>query len=307
MFLTLRLVAAALLFPPSTLAARSYNYTENVLTHPPNETRSITFKPFPDDPDLKNSEWTWRVNITDTPTPGQQINYPFFFSDNTPLEARGLVVTWDLVWPKGGVLSETLSQNAPTICASMPFTLTFLPKVTNLWPEENTDSPDCAPVLGQACVDTILANGKVHKGPERSCSLATPWDKLPECKDKFKYIYDKDRSGWGGTISGGIDSLESGESFASYANTYDGKDTSIYEAAVNMLQIVLLHSLPPSPAFQNMTQREPFLACMRVKTDKLPVEEEGDGGRNAAPGGTRIDWLVACSTLGLAIIMALGL
>ncbi|KAM7210660.1 hypothetical protein V8F06_013959 [Rhypophila decipiens] len=137
MLLTLRLVAAALLFSPSTLAAYTYNYTENVLTHPPNETQSITFKPFPDDPDLKNSEWTWRVNITDTPTPGQQINYPFFFSDNTPLEARGLVVTWDFVWPEGGVLSETLSQNAPTICASMPFTLTYLPKVTNLWPGEN--------------------------------------------------------------------------------------------------------------------------------------------------------------------------
>ncbi|KAM7186369.1 hypothetical protein V8F33_011842 [Rhypophila sp. PSN 637] len=306
-------------------AADNFNFYDEVLSHPPNETRPISFKPFPEDPDLGDSEWTWHVNITDVALPNAKITYPQA-GDGSP-DSRGLVVSYDLVWPEWGVLSDTLSRYAPHLCAAVPITVSRLPNVTNAWPEDNTESPDCAPVLGKACVDAILetAAKSNDESMDIACRLGTSWDLLPECKD---VLYEEarpvrdygSRDGWIGSITRGIMPVESGETInGGLMNyVYDGKNTSsLYESAVTMLHILLLHSTPPPKS--NVSAREPFLACMRVKTDKLPVRDdtengngEGEdqqqgGGGSAAPYGAQANLLAAGGAFILAMIMGLGL
>lgn len=260
------------------------------------------------------------MNVTDIPLPNENITYPE--ADDGSPDSRGLVVTYDLVWPQGGVLYKITSRDAPTLCATVPITISRLPNVTNAWPEANTDSPDCAPVLGQACVDAILETGKLDSDKDKGgCRLSTSWTHLPECKDTLyspapaggneDLSSERHDNGWRGTITRGINSLESGgilnDGLMNYI--YDGKESaSFYTSAVNMLQILLLHSLPPSPALQNVSAREPFLACMRVKTDKLAVDEEKQGGDDsAAPHGREINWLAQFGAFLMAMIITWGL
>ncbi|KAM7212759.1 hypothetical protein V8F06_011848 [Rhypophila decipiens] len=306
-------------------AADNSNYYDEVLSHPPNETRAISFKAFPEDPDWGDSSWTWRVNITDVPLPNEKIIYPQA-KDGSP-DSRGIVVTYDLVWSEGGVLSDTLSRDAPHLCAAVPIMVSRLPNVTNAWPQDNTESPDCAPVLGKACVDAILetAAKSNDESMDVACRLGTSWDLLPECKD---VLYEEarpvqdwgSRDGWIGSITRGIMPLGSGETInnGQMNYVYDGRNTSsLYESAVNMLHILLLHSTPPT---LNVSAREPFLGCMRVKTDKLPVRDdaaedangEGEdqqqgGGDSAAPYGAQANLLAAGGAFILAMIMGLGL
>ncbi|KAK4209282.1 hypothetical protein QBC37DRAFT_294884 [Rhypophila decipiens] len=306
----LRTLALGLLLVVSTSA---FNWTD--LEPPglaPNETRFIAFKPYPEDPEYKSTEWTWRVNITDIPAPDEETNYPLGKPSARSPDTRALLVTYDLSWPGGGLLQDTVSNDAPGFCVTYPYTIGSMPNVTNKWPEANTDSPDCAPVLGQACVDAIVKMAAKPDPTRDSCEVHRSWWTLPECESSFGYHNRHRESPFGFyyNLASGMDP-NPGKAFNWIGYTYDGANNqSIYESAVIMLQIVMFHSTAPRSGWLNQSDpkpRKPMLACMRVKTDKLSEEiyqRIADGNSGYRNG---VDVGMTLGVLGLAIVVAWAL
>ncbi|KAM7187609.1 hypothetical protein V8F20_010893 [Naviculisporaceae sp. PSN 640] len=286
----------------------SYSWSKSTQTGlKPNETRSIAFKPYPEDLEYNSTKWTWRVNITDIPVPDKETDFPVGKPSSKSPDTRALRITYDLSWPGGRSLRDTIANDSPRLCVSFPYTIGSMPNVTNNWPEANTDSPDCGPVLGQACVDAIL---KTSSEPDANfCNGGRAWSELPECQSSFGYHYHHRDSpfGWYNTLDMGIDpEVTSGERFNWIGYTYDraSYNQSLYESAVNMLQIVLFQSEAPRSGGLNQTvmkESRPVLACMRVRTDKLSEEQYQQiaDGQDEDSGSTR-------STNGPVMLGALG-
>lgn len=185
---------------------------------------------------------------------------------------RLISITYDFSWPGGGVISVPNSNHS--FCATAPVTITSLANVTNKYTDANTDSADCHPVLGEDCVRAIersaITGGGTHRCPSRV------WTSIPECADSFG-AYPLDPPNAWAMLTQDISGKASGERFHIItAGGYDGADASVYEKAVNMLQVVLLS--PPPPAVN--AARNPSLLCMRVETKQFPVEEH-DGGEGS--------------------------
>lgn len=184
------------------------------------------------------------VNITDVPLPNEESNFPIGEPKEKSPDSRGLAITYDLSWPGGGLLRESVdspnssnSSNSPTFCAVYPYTISYMPNVTNLWPEDNIDSPDCAIILGQDCVDAIIQMATPNS--QLNCEIARTWVGIPECWSTFGYAYHKGNHqlrGWYSTVSTRLMTTVSGESFSSISYIYDEEENGdVYETGVNML------------------------------------------------------------------------
>ncbi|KAK3984475.1 hypothetical protein QBC44DRAFT_385727 [Cladorrhinum sp. PSN332] len=281
---------AALLFGASLTSAQQsrsdWNWTE--LSRTPNETRAITFRPFPLDPDIGDVDFTWRVNVTDIPTPNTETSWPITYPSRTKTtpDARGIDIVYSLSWSPAGnsTTFESLltTPRSPKICATHLYALALLARnVTNAY----NATEGCASVLTQPCVDAILSQTTSYASLNAThCSPGnTPWHNLPECASTLGYAYhQQEPRGWYGVMSGTTMMPRGNREGFNWIGPliYDSSEERAYEKGVNMLHVLLVHSNALSRAglseeeveVWERARRRPFLACLRVR------EEEVDEG-----------------------------
>ena len=167
----------------------------------------------------------------------------------------------------------------------------FSHNMTNKFTEENVDSPDCTPVLGEECVKAITRSGGISGASEGKCSggVEKSWWSLPECADTVGAVLrpaqigtstiangknSKNDTNTNSTSTGSKTFRDSGDGFLSISSAaFNGSDRETYYNATNRLQIVMLQANHPESGSLNS---EPKLLCMRVNTTQLPEPEEGE-------------------------------
>lgn len=238
----------------------------------PNATRSINFKPFPDYPDWNNTEWKWRVNVTD------------FAQRENRLDLRTVHVVYDFSWPQAGNITDTFPINNRSFCMTYAVTEYTPANITNKWTEDNADSTDCAPALGQACVDAVLA-ASTQNGGNSNTSCITPrtiWADIPACAGTFEYIRQRDQYRSFGVSTQNIKNRASGAVVGVLSSGRNKGNATVYDDYLNTLHVVLLNPPPlvvnGSIQGSNGTPKKQLL-CMRVSTERkeIPEEEKQDG------------------------------
>ncbi|KAI1120392.1 hypothetical protein F5Y10DRAFT_127619 [Nemania abortiva] len=150
----------------------------------PTLSRSVTFKPFeqyweflPDSSVLRDSEWTWRINVTNIAAPDADPH-------NATEDTHVVAATYDFTWPVAGNISTALDGSTSPLCLASLGELVDLPvNITNAY-TDGTGS-DCAPVLGQDCVDAMLAQAPVPNARDCNMTSTVLWSSIPECRGSF--------------------------------------------------------------------------------------------------------------------------
>lgn len=250
--------------------------------------------------------------------PGINVTEFAFPSDIEPVDPEGnlaavsdphhISTTYDFEWPGGGNLSEALQGSTRPFCISSP-DVVFPENVTDLYTEDNANSTDCTPVLGDDCVQAILRIGNNISFREKCTPPSTIWSQIPECNATLGYAArarlnqetfasfgiftanlspDPTNSGLNSTNTRNKTAgISSGEGFVGlHSGVIEGSNaTEKYLAAASRLHILMI-----SHTFENGGNAE--LLCMRVNTTG-----SSDQGSSAAPAHNPVTW-----TLAMAIV-----
>ncbi|KAK3987155.1 hypothetical protein QBC44DRAFT_361034 [Cladorrhinum sp. PSN332] len=241
---------------------------------PPNATHSVKFKPF----SQNETEWTWRVNVTDFPftstPPNRHVQFSYDFS-------------WD--FPEGA--SPNLASSSPRLassyCAVGMVTWGTPANITSkydLLEKKDKNSPDCAPILGESCVKAIITAASEAK---TGC-VGMLWMHLPECADTF--------GAYGGNglalqQYGLFHIAQSGRPFHvvtsdGFRSEDEGEWRGLYERAVDMLQVVLLRP----PTWVEGEVAKVSLNCLRVRDGEVKtLQDAGIGGGGVETGSESQD------------------
>lgn len=163
--------------------------------------------------------------------------------------------------------------------------------MTNAYTDDNTDSVDCTPVLGEECVKAILEDGANSAGGPYCGGPRTTWSQLPECASTIGYASDTSQYGIGttnlnsgnstanSTINGKTvphPNRESGDGFYSTSSgAINGTNTTAYYAATNQLHVVMINTMLPISSGGGIGN--PNLLCMRVNTTILDESHDDEG------------------------------
>ncbi|KAK3988389.1 hypothetical protein QBC44DRAFT_371046 [Cladorrhinum sp. PSN332] len=303
-----------LLSTPSTAqqlsaADRQPNALANRALQNPNATRSVNFRPFPSHPQLNNTEWTWRVNVSDfSVPPDTPIPLPSRDAAVQSSDPHLFRISYDFSWGPPGTpfpSSSIMEIGTPA-------------NITNLWTDNEAGSTDCTPVLGKECVEEIMRGNAIRcQASEAARSGYCPdigrvWSNIPECASSFGFMRDGEGSN---QLTGGLkgsfgiqgsalyshkeedeeeDNVKSGEMFTFLesrapvggAGIYDGANgTEVLQVGRDMLQVLLFNP----PVGVGGAQ----LMCMRIDTRLRAVGDgrsgESSNGAGGDPGQTRGD------------------
>lgn len=211
--------------------------------------------------------------------------------DHSDTSAHQVEIEYVFSWPGGGELESIpgASRRNSSFCFIAPISWGTAKNITDKYTDANTDSTDCTPVLGSACVDAILT-GSAEKddGSYQGC-WDRPWSEYPECADTFGIAEYAPYQGEGLTLE--TNSLEPGytSSRRHFHSIIERGGVSssgaslpgLYENATNMLQVVLLRP----PVARTGEAFSPTLNCMRVNTKE--VVDVGSGGSEGNSGASR--------------------
>lgn len=255
----------------------------------PTLTRSVPFKPFDrysdslsEDSLLRDTEWKWRVNISDMAAPD---------AENAPEDPHVAVTTYDFSWPGGANISTSLDNAIGQLCLATFRGVFDLPvNVTNAYAEKNTNSTSCEPVLGKDCINAILATPPPDRG---TCVVPdlVGWSDIPECAGSFGYaVHSRPQESHTllGIYNGIVFNASSGDDGESgpmsgvgfYANVtepLEGSGSRIFSSNANRLHLLFISTQIP---IQGRTKPMDVvdLLCMRVNATELPdVDGDGDG------------------------------
>ncbi|KAI1312918.1 hypothetical protein F5Y03DRAFT_390619 [Xylaria venustula] len=253
--------------------------------HNPTLSRSVSFQPFKDiwgdldaDSALQDSDWTWRVNVSDVAVP-----------DATHLEKNItdphiVSLTWDFSWPGNDNLSDILGGNGSEFCwVQLDSNYDFPVNVTNTFTEDIATNSSCVPALGKACVDAIL------KIVPNNCvweSVDIDFTRFPECAGAFadSVHHNTEGEAYIGNFLNNTDptfQLSSGGPFYLRLSVpVNGAQSETFNAVANGLNIVLLSAKireSRSEAQHGYVQGSELL-CTRVNATKLAdKDQDGDG------------------------------
>ncbi|KXH45525.1 hypothetical protein CSIM01_12736 [Colletotrichum simmondsii] len=175
--------------PPTVFDNQSIEILQQAIAEP-NVTRQISFRPFEifsgNARLLGQDEWTWRVNISDFSLPHLAQNTTEAALGRNVTDPHYIATSYSLSWPLGGNLSSGGLRGSDSPFCVTSLDVEFSPNVTNLWTEENGNSTDCEPVLGEACLEALHASDKSLT--RDSCDGKMPsWKTIPECNTTFGY------------------------------------------------------------------------------------------------------------------------
>ncbi|KAI1809060.1 hypothetical protein GGS20DRAFT_573731 [Poronia punctata] len=264
----------------------------------PNATRSVAFKPFAEVDELDEVEWTWRVNVSDFAVPNSK------GSDGLDILQDPHIVdtSYDFTWSGGRNLGAFLKSTTDAFCIQNLDLLATPANISNTYTDDNTHSTDCTPMLGADCVDAVLHQARAQPGSRGCNALPSLWSDLPECAGSFGYIVRQQDKNYTTQEINDLNSpngsvLVDGKTFWSgRSGTFNGSDTTKYEATTNQLQVMLV-----APIILNVTR--PQLVCMRVNTTHL--DESSDDGSGGHDGDDEGAGSVARYQSGVGMIVAL--
>ncbi|KAK4188818.1 hypothetical protein QBC35DRAFT_495279 [Podospora australis] len=273
---TLRTSAAALLFALGVTA--QFNPVAEAAHQNPNATRSVKFKPFPGYDNWDSTEWTWRVNVTD------------YAQRNSSLHLRTIDTTYDFSWSGGQNLSQAFPINNRSFCFSYYIAGSTPANITNLYTDDNKDSTDCTPVLGEACVNAILDSTPANSGNSNtSCSTPrTIWSDIPECYPVFGYMRTQSPRKSFAVSTSSIKNLPPGGVVGALSSGSNQGNATIYDEQLNSLHVALLNPAPlvedgRTLQLKQGTRTSKQLICMRVSTERREVtQDDGDDDNNEA-------------------------
>ncbi|KAK4168314.1 hypothetical protein QBC43DRAFT_296963 [Cladorrhinum sp. PSN259] len=251
---------------------------ENVIAalegrRPPNATRSLNFKPFA----ANETEWTWRVNVTDLP----------LRSSSSPASNRSVQISYDFSWPGGGNLTSAYHARV----AESPYCLTtaltwgtpasLTSKYASL-PEAARDSGDCTPILGSSCIEAIEAVASA--GTEKDCWPTTLFS-VQKCGGWMGAYLRTSSPGAGENFANGFalqslrltNQTQSGRPFyvitSDWVTSITPTDPAVlYDQALDMLQVVILKP----PAWAEGEKSKVSIKCMRLgKESETNVTSSG--------------------------------
>ncbi|CAI0651788.1 unnamed protein product [Colletotrichum noveboracense] len=299
----------------------------------PKAMRSVKFVPFSGliSPKVygRDPYWTWRVNVTEFAFPSGINVTDAVTGAEQPVENPSYVsTTWDFAWSSGGNISQALGNSTGPLCVSILDIVAYPANVTNLYTDENTNSTDCTPILGEACVRAILTEGSNFSRGTTCNEPKKLWGTLPECNNTIGYAVEKrlDFKLFNGTFGGGVatanlnpdpsnspnasSSAERNRTFGitsrkGFMGLHSGvipgaNATDIYLAATNSLQLLMI-----SHGFGNSSLGETQLHCMRANTTQLPVDENENGG-GQENDATRIQYHVAWTLMIVVLTVLLA-
>ncbi|KAK7757124.1 hypothetical protein SLS62_000671 [Diatrype stigma] len=269
--------------PEMVVGSYEYRLFEEGNAHP-NATRSVTFKPFEwfgQEPEIADREWTWQPEFTEL---------------GPLIDPHVVNVAYDFSWERGGNMSSALGNSTGPFCVSIT-SIDYPTNVTNAYTDDNTDSVDCTPVLGEECVNAILRDGANTVGGSYCNGPQTTWSELPECASTIGYASDisqypgigttnlnSGNSTANATINGKTvphPNRESGDGFYSKSSgSVNGTNTTAYYAATNQLHVVMMDTQLPDSSGSGGGVGRPNLLCMRVNTTIL---DETDSDEGAGP------------------------
>ena len=193
---------------------------------------------------------------------------------------------YDFSWETNGNLSEALGGDNGTFCITVQGDLNMPVNVTNLYTDANGNSTSCEPILGQECVDAILADddglsssGEYCKGPR------TIWYQLKECQATLGFAasikggpsYTTASFEFNGTIADNTTSGWKSDQgfFGTLTSVVNGSLSLPYFSATNQLRIISVNTqLPTNNGFTG----GPELLCMRVNATGLGNNDENSDG-----------------------------
>ncbi|CAJ2500713.1 Uu.00g035660.m01.CDS01 [Anthostomella pinea] len=249
----------------------------------PTLTQSVSFKPLEqywqflgDGSVIKDAEWTWRINVTNIDAPDADTN--------GSITGSHVVETYDFTWLVSGNISTALDGTTNRLCVKTLGDWVDLPaNVTNAYGDNDRDSTDCGPVLGQDCVNAILAQGSRPSATDCNFNLASSsWAQIPECRDSFgvtsKAFHGFSEQYYGFSLfKNNSKILTSGRGFLwNITEPVDGTNSRSFHNLANKLHILLLDM-----SFSFVAPGKypgPQLLCTCVNTTKLSeVDIDGDG------------------------------
>lgn len=169
----------------------------------------------------------------------------------------------------------------------------FSPNVTNLWTEENGNSTDCEPVLGEACLEALYVSDRTLN--RDGCDGSMPsWKTIPECNATFGYgavIHGARTSDLNPNVArdstsmGGGDTppVTSGSEILGFGSgLVDGADArEAYLNASNRVRILIFNTWVGEERF-NVKLARPNIHCMRVNSTRVAT--------SAAVGSGSLSW-----------------
>ncbi|KAI0532632.1 hypothetical protein GGR58DRAFT_160605 [Xylaria digitata] len=247
----------------------------------PTLSRSVTFKPFEqywefltDSSVLRDSEWTWRINVTNIAATDAD-------SPNATEDTNVVAATYDFTWPVDGNISAALDGSTSPLCIASLGELVDLPvNITNAYKEDTGSS--CVPVIGQDCVDVMLAQAPVPNARDCNMTATVPWSSIPECRDSFG-ISSRLQDGFSVSTPAFNLSTNANQTWASGQGFYwdlrepvNGIDSQAYHILGNKVHILMMYTdlrVGGSGGFQR-----PQLLCSRANVTELPDKDaNGDG------------------------------
>ncbi|KAK8135547.1 hypothetical protein PG984_003487 [Apiospora sp. TS-2023a] len=245
--------------------------------------RTVSFKPFetywellPKDSVLRDSEWKWLVKTGQGPVTNS--------SQSDGVEDPYLVSTaYYFSWPKGNNISDALGGAKGTMCTSTLESVDVPVSVLNKLPADDHGNGDCAPVLGQECVDALLSKqgGAITVEGDSCRDLKQSWHDIPACRDSL----GKDRKSatqWAGTPLGGRNPANNATApewrsghdfFLNISHPVTGRDSDEYLKRVNQLHVLMFDARIPAER-KGQFVGGPQLLCTRVNATKLPGGED---------------------------------
>ncbi|KAK8855062.1 hypothetical protein PGQ11_010974 [Apiospora arundinis] len=286
----------------------------------PTASRSVKIYPFVNswpalagDSTLRDSEWTWRVNTSDIAVPKPDGQFEKNIQD-----PHVVAVSYDFSWSKGTNISDALGGSKGTLC-TMALDAVDLPvSVLNKYTEENAKG-DCAPILGEECVKSLLSStegairvlpgtrGRVDKCDKPSKS----WRDIPSCQESIGKLKASGSQSLTGTPLGGRNSQNQTRSgswlsgdmfFGNFSSAVNGSRSDTYLASVNQLHMLMLNARLPFGSQGQLQVAGPSLFCTRVNATKLPDKNvDKNGGvamlsgniRGSNSGGEKLGYSVA--------------
>ncbi|RWA09082.1 hypothetical protein EKO27_g6024 [Xylaria grammica] len=243
----------------------------------PTLSRSVTFRPFEQDwgsltdsSAIRNSEWTWRINVTNIAASDADLR-------NATEDAHVVAATYDFAWSVDGNISAALDHSTSPLCiASLGGEVDLPVNITNAYKEDSGSS--CVPVLGQACVDAMLAQAPVPGLQDCNETAAISWSSIPECRDSFgvssrtQGVFSVSRPGFNLSTNAKY-SWESGQGFFwDVKEPVSGTNSQVYHNLGNKVHILMMYT--------DLRGRKlgPQLLCSRANVTELPDNGPDDDG-----------------------------
>ncbi|KAL0764453.1 hypothetical protein CaCOL14_013088 [Colletotrichum acutatum] len=282
--------------PPTVFDNKSIEILQQAIAEP-NATRQISFRPF---------EIFLGVNVSEFSLPHLAQNTTEVNLGRNVTDPHYIATSYSLSWRRGGNLSSGGLRGSDSPFCVTSLDVEFSPNVTNLWAEENGNSTDCEPVLGEACLEALYVSDRTLT--RDGCGgRMPPWKTTPECNATFGYgavIHGARTSDLNpnvtrnstSTARGDLPPVTSGSEILGFGSgLVDGADArQAYLNASNRVQILIFNTWVGEERF-NVKLARSNIHCMRVNSTRVATNTA------VGSGSLSLGFMLVAATVSMSI------